>query len=133
MTGKQFDMVVECRLLRIRGTLQKKNAEYAPGADKLHNFKAGAKLQRCTPEKALLGYLTKHLVSIFDLVENLGRGKCASLDVWREKIGDAINYLILLEALIDERILGPEDVSIPVPTVRRDRDDLPPQPDRHHA
>ncbi|HQT97977.1 MAG TPA: hypothetical protein PK416_08885 [Thermodesulfobacteriota bacterium] len=103
MTEDQFDMVVGTRLLRIKDSLQRKNAEYAPGADKLHNFKAGAALLRCTPEKALLGYMTKHLVSIFDLVGALDQGKCAHVDVWREKIGDAINYLILLEALNYDR------------------------------
>lgn len=104
MNAERLDTIIELRLLRIRDVLQLKNAGYAAGdRDKLHNFKAGATLLRSTPEKALLGYLTKHMVSIYDLVADLDSGKCASQDVWREKIGDAINYLILLEALTEER------------------------------
>ncbi len=56
-----------------------------------------AGFQGITPEKALWGMATKHLVSISDMVS---QGRDYSEDVWDEKIGDAINYLILLRAMV---------------------------------
>lgn len=104
MNQKDFEGVIAARLEKIRSILLAKNAEYAPGADKLANFKSGGQLLRCTPERALVGYLAKHLVSVLDKVDDLNCGLLAGEAIWDEKIGDSINYLILLECLISERL-----------------------------
>ena len=57
-----------------------------------------------SPEKALLGMKTKHTVSILDIVDDLDTGNLPSGELLCEKIGDELNYLILLKALILERI-----------------------------
>ena len=45
----------------------------------------------------------KHFVSIQDIVEKIEtKGEYPEGDILEEKIGDAINYLILLETLIKE-------------------------------
>jgi hypothetical protein len=50
-----------------------------------------------------VGMLCKHLVSIFDLVHDLDTDVMSPLAQWSEKLGDAGNYLLLLEALVVER------------------------------
>ena len=87
----------------------KKHEVYTRSEDKLHNFKRAADTKQTTPEDALLGMMNKHIVSIYDMVDDLtleGRMPLPlehPLKVWDEKIGDAINYLKLLRALIEER------------------------------
>ncbi len=98
--------IVEARIKKTRELLAGKGAVYASAADRFHNFNAGAAMLRCTPEKALLGYMTKHLVSIFDMVDALDRGEVAPVAQWDEKLGDAIAYLHLLEGLVACRFGG---------------------------
>jgi hypothetical protein len=45
----------------------------------------------------------KHIISISDLIDDLDH-TIPPYELWDEKITDAINYLILLDALIHERI-----------------------------
>ncbi len=103
MKSKEFEKCVETRYRKCIETLLKKSEEYADEFDRLHNFKVAAELQNCTPEKALAGMMCKHTVSIFDLINDLEEGKSIPLPLWEEKIGDSINYLFLLTALVEER------------------------------
>lgn len=102
MTLDEFDTVVERRLGLVRETLLVKGREYARDGDRLSNFKNGAALLRCSPERALLGYVAKQAVSVVDFVRDLEAGVVHSRGEWDEKIGDCVNYLILLEALLEE-------------------------------
>jgi len=86
----------------IKIILGAKANEYARGQDRLHNFKRVALVKRCTPAEACIDGFCKHLVSILDMVDDLREGHKSSIQLWEEKIGDAINYLILLEALVKE-------------------------------
>jgi len=54
-----------------------------------------------TPEKALLGMFMKHFVSVLDLIECPEKATNYLID---EKLGDMINYCILLEACFRERL-----------------------------
>lgn len=103
MSSVQFEKILNRRLDMIRDVLGLKAKEYASSQDRLWNFRRAAALLGDTPESALLGMLTKHIVSIYDMVDAVSRNQYP-LPVWQEKIGDAINYLILLEALIVERV-----------------------------
>ncbi len=102
MTHEEFDILLERRLSRIRNTLASKSREYATAADRLQNFKKSATLIRETPAKVCVGFFVKHLTSILDMVDAASGGRIASKEVVDEKIGDAINYLILLEAILAE-------------------------------
>lgn len=102
MDNYDFNTVVEHRISSIREVLLKKAAEYARNGDRLHNFKRASAIEQCSPVMALRGFLTKHIVSIYDMIDDCEAGCKARPDIWNEKIGDAINYLILLEALITE-------------------------------
>lgn len=99
MTTEEFNVIVEKRLESIKRILITKSKEYAISEDRLYNFRRGAKFTNKTPYETLWGYLTKHLVSIHDMVEGK---RSYTPEAVEEKIGDAINYLILLEALLLE-------------------------------
>lgn len=101
MTHERFDEIVNNRIEKCLNVMCSKSVEYAT-EDKLHNFKVAAKLQNCTPVSALAGMMCKHTVSVYDLIRDHEQGKDISIEMWDEKIGDSINYLLLLTALINE-------------------------------
>ena len=104
MLAKDFDELVEQRVQKIKEILQTKATEYASGGDRLHNFKRAAIVGEITAAVALKGMLLKHLVSVFDMIDKYdsAAGTQFSLDLINEKLGDLINYSILLEALLKE-------------------------------
>ena len=101
MTPEDFTESVRRRLIHCEFVLVPKGQEYSRGGDRLHNFKKAAAIEKCTPEKALLGMAMKHIVSIMDMVDDLP--DLPGQNTQDEKFTDAINYLLLLEALIEER------------------------------
>ena len=101
MNTKQFNQILDRRLKLSKEILSNKAKEYAT-TDRLHNFKVAARILNTTPENALRGMMMKHIVSVFDLIDNLPIIPTAELV--DEKIGDTINYLILLESLLKERL-----------------------------
>jgi hypothetical protein len=102
MTYEEFEKVVDSRFELCKRTLGMKNAEYARAGDKLNNFKKAAALQGCHPATACQGMMAKHQVSIVDLVKDLEAGKRHPKSMWDEKLGDALNYLLLLDAIVQE-------------------------------
>ena len=105
MTSAKFNKVVEEQINRCKDILCVKAEEYAGNDDRLHNFKCAAGLQNCDPKEALLGMMTKHTVSISDMCRD---GKSYDMDIWNEKITDAMNYLLLLKGLVVEEIRDKE-------------------------
>lgn len=116
MKPEKFDRLLKEIQYRTTDVLASKSAEYASDSDKLHNFKRAGAMEQCTPEKALVGMWTKHIISVLDIVDRIEKenqkiGLIYKLNpvYWlskkhlEEKITDSINYLILLEALIKER------------------------------
>lgn len=103
MTNDKFNEILERRLEATRRILEKKAEEYSTDQDRLHNFKRAAKMLGVTPEQALLGMKAKHDISIMDMVNDIAAYQKFDLGYVEEKIGDSINYLVLLEALIIER------------------------------
>lgn len=82
-------------------TLKTKNARYAPEADKLHNFNAGADIFGGTAAQACWGYLTKHLVALRDMVH---RNDFHDREDFMEKCQDSINYIRFLWLIGNEEI-----------------------------
>ena len=103
MTDEQFNQVVAERCKKIEAILASKAKEYAR-VDRLSNFKKAASAMSNTPEGACVAFWMKHVISINDLTNDIASDKVATLEMWQEKIGDAINYMVLLEALIIERL-----------------------------
>lgn len=99
MTHERFNQIVEEETDYIKSLLIKKQAEYNLDADRMSHFKAAAGITGWTPEKTLLGYLTKHLASIRDMINSEGK---FPRELWVEKITDASNYFILLLGLLED-------------------------------
>ena len=102
MDHRQFDQIVERRLAHCKTVLCAKGEEYSRGGDRLWNFKAAGRKRNRHQAEALMDMKVKHDVSIDDMVEDLAHGRVPSKAAVAEKIGDNINYLLLLEGLIEE-------------------------------
>jgi hypothetical protein len=106
MTNEEFKKLIQHRLNDCINVMTAKSDEYSRNNDKLHNFKVAAAFDQCTPEKALWGMMLKHIVSLRDIVVDIEAGRLPEYSVVSEKTTDTINYTLLLEALIDERMKG---------------------------
>lgn len=104
MKLEDFNKVVERRVALIKEVLTSKGQEYVRGDDRLHNFKNSGRKKGVTPEKALTFFMLKHETSLDDIINDLDRGIIPTQKMIDEKIGDIINYYILLEAHFAERI-----------------------------
>jgi hypothetical protein len=101
MNTERFEECLNNRIEKCKAVLLKKADEYATD-DRLHNFKVAAELQGVNPLTALSGMMAKHTVSVYDLIRETESGDRPPLDMWDEKIGDSINYLLLLDAAVRE-------------------------------
>jgi uncharacterized protein YktA (UPF0223 family) len=102
MTREDFSKRAEKRIDLVRQTLLTKHKEYAKDDNVFRNFDeaAGGLSLHSTSAEVLWSYMTKHLVSIKDIVSD---NVPVDNEVVSEKIGDVINYLILLEAMLNEK------------------------------
>ena len=98
MKKEKFNEIIQKRIALCLDMLIDKANEYATD-DRLHNFKVAASVQGIKPIEALAGMMAKHTVSIYDMMCS---DKRYPLEMWEEKIGDHINYLLLLRALLEE-------------------------------
>lgn len=104
MNTDDFNKVVQERFDKCKEVLGRKGNEYSNNNDRLYNFKIAAKIQGGSPEKALLGMMVKHLVSVIDIINYVDKYNLSvNDDLIDEKLGDTINYIVLLEGLIKER------------------------------
>ncbi len=107
MTQKEFNDVVISQTERCKSLLTAKGSEYAPkavkgnNADRLAHFKKAAVVMNSTPKTALMGMLSKHLISVSDMCTD---DRSYPKEQWEEKITDSINYLLILRALIEEEM-----------------------------
>lgn len=104
MTNAEFHKLVESRFAKLRSTLGVKAEEYATDTDRLHNFKEAGNLKKSIPSDMCLSFAMKHIISIVDIVKNLSDGGVVTKEMIDEKIGDTMNYMLLLEACITEQM-----------------------------
>lgn len=105
MTHIDFDKLVEYAVTKmVKEVMCAKSVEYARGGDKLYNFKRAAEVSGRTPLQCLQGMKLKHDVSILDMLDDETNPHIPDVtqEKWEEKIGDDINYLILMLALLYE-------------------------------
>jgi hypothetical protein len=107
MKAENFNKLTENFFEDCKAILGVKADEYAQEDDRLENFKRAAALEKCEPEEALKGMLTKHIVSIYNFIDELNgysTPRDRDLFKWHEKLVDAVNYIgPLLWALLNER------------------------------
>lgn len=107
MNAIEFNVMLESRIAKMREVLASKAAEYTPESDRMHNFKAAARVQNTTAPRAWLGMWTKHLVSVIDMINRFDPDDMTTWPGDRlvdEKLGDLMNYIVLLEAIFREKI-----------------------------
>jgi len=104
MNTPEFNAVFEQTVQMCRSVLCTKADEYAEDDDRLHNFRVAAAVMGCDVKQALAGMMSKHTVSVYDLVRREAKGQAVSAELWDEKIIDHINYLILLRGIVAEGI-----------------------------
>ena len=98
-----YEKELALTLESIKNKLGIKSEEYSTSTDKFHNFNEGAIRLKCTPERCLEAYNTKHLVSYSDILDGLDKGIVPSDDYIDEKLGDIINYFILQKIQLKQR------------------------------
>ena len=110
MNNTEFQTIVDGCKTNIDTVLGNKAREYSSKTDRLHNFQEAKKIMRCnTREYALFGMLNKHLVSVVDIIFKYEKeGILPDENILEEKVGDSINYLILLKACFLEDIYNYE-------------------------
>lgn len=75
---------------------------YSSDDDPLHVFRVSAELQGTIPRDALGGMMSEHIVRLFDMI------RCPDeipMEQWDTVIVKIINHLILLKAMMAERIM----------------------------
>jgi hypothetical protein len=103
MKIKDFNNLLEKRFEKTRETYSRKMNEYATDLDVFQSFKNGVGFSfHDTPEGVAWEYACKHFESIKTILSKLPN-EVPTDELLDEKIGDAINYLIILEGLIKER------------------------------
>lgn len=104
MTPEQFKELHDRRVNLSAKVLNKKNLEYGTNIDMLESFKEQAEFSiHNSPMGIGWELLVKHLYSVRRIVREYEQhGRIPDQDTIDEKFGDAINYLILIEALFKE-------------------------------
>ena len=104
MIRDKFEILLNKVFDRTRNVLTKKSKEYATDEDVFQSFKNGTGFSfHNEAEKVAYEYLCKHLESIQTMLSDLNNNP-PDEEYINEKIGDAINYLIIIEGLLKERI-----------------------------
>jgi uncharacterized protein YheU (UPF0270 family) len=107
MTRSEFkESVVEPRIELIREVLVKKGTEYGADKSAFHNFEQASELSyHKSPQGVAWEFMCKHLQSIRDMISDKESDDIIpSKEMVKEKFGDAINYLILMEGMFKEDI-----------------------------
>lgn len=97
---KGFEKIAKKVLDHCWDVLVVKGAEYSRDDNRLYNFDSAARKRNNHPIEALLGMKVKHDVSVDDLCAASIEGRYLKEEVVLEKIGDSINYLLLLAAML---------------------------------
>lgn len=82
-----------------RSVLARKGVIYSSNKDRLSNFKSVGAMKKETPQKALWGMVTKHIIATQDMIDS---GDTPSLEWIDEYLGDIHNYMHLLEAIWED-------------------------------
>ena len=95
-TEAQFKSLIKRRIDQCMDILDNRAKQYAT-ADRLHNFRVAANIMGCSVPQAVLGMMSKHLVSVLDMAQDIRDFTQEEID---EKFTDLHNYLYLLEQAI---------------------------------
>ena len=107
MKQTEFNKTIEEALNKVLSLLVLKNAEYANTTDVFHNFRNAVGLSFYTKKESVAWeFNVKHLQSIKDIIDYIEKNNSVNVNKEKldEKIIDAINYLLIIRAMVIERI-----------------------------
>jgi hypothetical protein len=97
-----LEQAMRLRFQKCLDTLNSKTKEYTTADDIFHNFNKASELMDVSPGDVLVSYSLKHFISIRDMIgKNI---ELPSPEKWDEKMGDFINYMLLLDFMMQERL-----------------------------
>lgn len=102
VSKEYFDAMLKGAIEHIKRTLILKGDEYSTQSDRLHNFTRAAMKRAASDgklysrEESIVWMSLKHEVSIEDIIQKVKNGELVSNQMIEEKLGDKINYDILL-------------------------------------
>lgn len=103
MKEPRFDQLVKERCEKLVNTISVKGKEYRRNNDVFHNFNRTSQITGETPERALLGFMLKHFVSVLDIIDDLDKGIIPKEEIVDEKLGDLCTYVVILETMLKKR------------------------------
>ena len=99
MNQEKFENIVDNREARCRDTLHYKGEIYATHNDRLHNFNDVGAMNNVSPQEALWGMVSKHIIATKDMAKS----EELPTEKWiTEYLGDIHNYMYLLEAIWED-------------------------------
>lgn len=99
MNHQEFNKIVKEFLDQTEKVLVRKEGEYSLDTDRFSFFKRMAQIENCTPEESLLHCMSKHITSFYDMVQSKNK---FTKELWFDKLGDIVNYCILLRGLLED-------------------------------
>jgi hypothetical protein len=102
MTDREFSSIFNKRIKVIHETVVVKGAEYTRNNNRLHNFERAAQVKGKLPIEIADDYLTKHLISYYDMIDDMKAGKYIDQKTIDNKITDLMIYFGLVECLVKE-------------------------------
>jgi hypothetical protein len=106
MKVEDFKTLMETQFYIIRATDEEKRKYYAPEENRLCHFVDTGNMKKETPERALWGMWSKHIIATMYMIYDLDKGIIPSEAILEELIKDNVLYPILLKGLIKDRIGG---------------------------
>lgn len=101
---ERYDMLVEQTIEKIQSLSKLKGGEYAGDDDRLANFRRNGSKLGLPMEVIWHTYVNKHLDAIEQYIKDILSGKTRErLESLESRCDDAIVYLILFKAMIEER------------------------------
>lgn len=100
MNQDTFINIIKQRHQACLSTLDYKSTIYSSRNDRLSNFKDVASMNQTTPQKALWGMVSKHIIAVRDMILS---GNVPTEQWIKEYLGDIHNYMFLLEAIWREK------------------------------
>lgn len=102
MKFARFKEKVDEVIAKVQTTLTVKGKEYVRNDNPFHNFEKASSMKGITPYEALDGMLTKHMVSYYDMLNDIEQGKIPTKAYVDEKLGDIITYFILQKVQLED-------------------------------
>ncbi len=103
MTIAEFNNQFEHFLQALIERVKVKQQEYGRNDNPFHNFDTDARFNKTLPELSLHGYMSKQLVSYFDIIDDIRKGLSVDIKLVDEKFGDIIVYLGILRTMINQK------------------------------